>query len=45
VDTRAGLDAVAKRKILSPRRELNRSRPARSLVAVLTATPAPVVRR
>jgi hypothetical protein len=34
VGPRASLDAVAKRKIPSPRRESNPNRPARSLVAI-----------
>jgi hypothetical protein len=36
VDLRLILDAVAKRKIPSPRRESNPVRPARSLVAIPT---------
>jgi hypothetical protein len=36
VGPRAGLDAVAKKKILSPSRESNPCRPARSLVAIPT---------
>jgi len=38
VGPRAGLDSVAKRKIPSPRRELNIGRPAR-LVIILTELP------
>jgi len=34
VGPRAGLDAEAKRKILSPCRESNSGRPARSLVGI-----------
>jgi hypothetical protein len=36
VGPRTGLDVVVERKIPSPRRESNSSRPARSLVAIPT---------
>jgi len=39
VGPRAGLDAVEKREIPSPCRELNPDRPARSLVSILTELP------
>jgi hypothetical protein len=39
VGPRASLDAVAKRKILCPRRQSNPGRPARSLVIIPTVLP------
>jgi hypothetical protein len=39
VGPRAGLDAVAKRKISLPSRESNPGRPARRLVTILTEPP------
>jgi hypothetical protein len=42
VGRRAGLDAVAKRKIPSPCRESNLGRPVRSLVGILSELEIPV---
>jgi hypothetical protein len=44
VGCRLGLDSVARRKISSPCRESNSSRPASSVVTILTELPRPVLK-